>query len=426
MAADGQTQKRVEENKPAEEKKPAPQQKLHVINANEANKRTMKAQRRRRIFAWASFVMCVIIPTALAAIYWFHFASDRYAVETKFAVRSPSSTMPSGDLLSMMTTMSSAGSTSSDSYMLVDFIESRDLIDRLEDKIDLREIYNTDQADFLTRLPDNVTVEELQDYMGRWISIYFDTASQILTLEVQAFDPEGAREVSQAILSVADDLVNEVSEQARFDSMASAEREVARIEEQLQEHRRAMVAFRDERQDVDPEASAGAQIELLGQLEGDLAAARTRMNSLLNYLSDDAPTVRVLRNEIQSLERQIADQRERLGTGGSGNVTANPDSPAADAENGLTLSERLGMYEGLSVDLEFLQQAYITALAAREAARLEADRQQRYIASFVRPSLPEESRYPKRVQNILVFVGFATMLWGIALMIVYVVREHST
>lgn len=426
MSPDAQTQKRTEDQtaeaaKPAEQtpapQKPAPQ-KVHVLNANEANKRSMRAQRRRRIITLISFVLIVIIPTALTTLYYFHFAADRYMVESKFAVRSPSNTVPSGDLLSMVTTMSSAGSTMSDSYMLVDFIESRDLIDRLNDKVDLRAIYQNENADFLTKLGEDATVEELRNYLDRWVSVYFDTASQILTLRVQTFDPKSAQDLSQAIIEVAGDLVNEVSAQARFDSVTNAEREVERIEQQLDEHRQAMVDFRDQRQDVDPEASAGAQIQLLTQLEGDLASARTRLNSLLTYLSEDAPTVRVLKTEIASMERQLQDQRDKFGAGTDSN--GNPS-----ASNGPTISERLGVYEGLSVDMEFLRQAYVTALAAREGARLEADRQQRYLASFVRPSLPEESVYPKRLQNTLVFAAFALMLWGIALMIIYVIREHS-
>jgi capsular polysaccharide transport system permease protein len=382
----------------------------------------MRAQARRRWLTRLSFLFLVVIPTALTALYFFHFAADRYAVEAKFAVRSPSSTVPSGDLLSMMTTMTSAGSTMSDSYMLVDFIESRDLVDQLEDKVDLVEIYHTEQADFLTKLKADPTAEELRKYLNRWVDIYFDTASQILTLRVQTFDPQSAQALSAAILEVASDLVNEVSEQARFDSMASAEREVARIEQQLDEHRQAMVAFRDERQDVDPEASAGAQIELLTQLEGQLSSSRARLNSLLTYLSEDAPTVRVLKTEIESMERQLEEQRQRLGTG-TANTSQGGDLAEGNAE--LSMSERLGIYEGLAVDMEFLRQAYVTALAAREGARLEADKQQRYLASFVKPSLPEQSLYPKRLQTTLVFFCFAVMIWGISLMIIYVVREHA-
>ncbi|WP_138423435.1 hypothetical protein [Maritimibacter alexandrii] len=421
MSPDAQTQKRNEDTKPAPDKKPAPQ-KVHVLNANEAQKRSMRAQARRRWLTRLSFLFLVVIPTALTALYFFHFAADRYAVEAKFAVRSPSSTVPSGDLLSMMTTMTSAGSTMSDSYMLVDFIESRDLVDQLEDKVDLVEIYHTEQADFLTKLKADPTAEELRKYLNRWVDIYFDTASQILTLRVQTFDPESAQALSAAILEVASDLVNEVSEQARFDSMASAEREVARIEQQLDEHRQAMVAFRDERQDVDPEASAGAQIELLTQLEGQLSSSRARLNSLLTYLSEDAPTVRVLKTEIESMERQLEEQRQRLGTG-TANTSQSGDLAEGNAE--LSMSERLGIYEGLAVDMEFLRQAYVTALAAREGARLEADKQQRYLASFVKPSLPEQSLYPKRLQTTLVFFCFAVMIWGISLMIIYVVREHA-
>lgn len=414
MAADAaNTQK-----KDAAEAPKAETQKVHVLNAAENKKRSQRAQARRRRMTYLSFLALVIVPIALAATYFFGYASDRYYVETKFAVRSPSSALPSGDLLTMFTGVSSSGSTTSDSYMIVDFVESRGLVTALEERLDLRAIYDTDQADFLTRLPADSTTEDLADYMQRMVKIHLDTTSQILTLETQAFTPEDTQFVSQSILDVLTQLVNEVSEQARFDSMASAERELARIEAELDAHRAAMAQFRAERQDVDPEASAGAQILLLSQLEGELAAARTRLNSLLDQLNEDAPTVRVMKSEIQSLEEQIAAQREKLGAGQDGTVVTN--------DAGRTMSEQLSIYESLAVDQQFLQQAYISALAAREAARLEADRQQRYIASFVQPALPEASLFPKRGRNTAVFAGFALMFWGIFLMVVYVIREHAT
>jgi capsular polysaccharide transport system permease protein len=153
-------------------------------------------------------------------------------------------------------------------------------------------------------------------------------------------------------------------------------------------------------------------------LEGQLASLRAQLDSLRGFLSEDAPSVRILKSQINAAEQQLADQRQRLG---GGEIVANP---AAGSDN--TLTSRVGTYEDLAVDLQFLQQAYVTALASREAARLEADRAQRYLAAFVKPATPQSATYPKRLQNILIFAGFAVMLWGIGVMIVYIIREHSS
>lgn len=405
---------------PAETPKPASPN-VHVLNAPEVEKRSWRAQRWRRRLTQFSFLLFVLLPVAMVSAYYLAFATDRYAVETKFAIRSPSAAAPT-DLLGIVSGFSTATSTVTDSYMVVDFIESRDLIDQLQERIDLSAIYDRHEADFLMRLDGTSSKEDLVRYFSRMTSIYFDNTSQILTLEVQAFTPEDARLVSATILELVGELVNEVSETARADTMRSAEREVARIEALLREHRRKMTDFRQTEQDLDPSASAEAQTRLLGELEGQLAALDTRMSSLRGFLSEDAPRVRVLSSQIDALQRQVEAQRARLGVSpeSSGSAAAGGANPAN------SITTRIATYEDLAVDLEFLQQAYLAALASREAARMEADRAQRYVAVFVRPSLPQKSVYPKRIQNILIFAAFATMLWGIGMMIVYIIREHSS
>lgn len=405
------------------EKKPVnvPAQNVHVLNSAEVQKRSHTAQRRRRRWTLVSFLFLVLAPMAAVVYYYVAVAADRYAVETKFAIRSVSGSSPT-DFLGIVSTVSTATSTITDSYIVVDFIESRDLIDRLNERLDLVEIYNHPNADILTRLDPEKTVEDVVTYMQRMISVYFDTSSQIITLEVQAFTAEDAESVSAAILDICDALVNEISERARNDAMRNAEKEVARVEAQLDDHRRALNAFRQSQQDIDPAASAGAQIQLLGQLEGQLADSRARLVSLKGFLNEDAPSVRILNSQIVALEQQLETQRNRLGSGDR----PSGSSPSSEGASDETLTARVGTYEDLAVDLQFLQQAYVTALASREAARLEADRAQRYLAAFVKPATPQRSTYPKRVQNILIFASFAVMLWGIGVMIVYVIREHSS
>jgi capsular polysaccharide transport system permease protein len=404
--------------------------KVHVLNSSQVQRHSHSAQKRRRVITAISFVLCVLIPLAVVTFYYLMIAVDRYAVVSKFAIRSPGASAQT-DLMGIMSSVSGGTSTMTDSYMLVDFIESRDLVDRLEARLDLREIYGRHPDDFLMWLDSESSKEDVVEYLSRVISVYLDTSSQILTLEVQAFTPEDAQAVSAAILEISDNLVNEVSERARQDTMRSAEQEVARIEGLLDDHRRALAAFREQQQEINPAASATEQIALMGRLEGQLAAARTRMASLTGFLNENAPSVRILQSEITAMEQELEEQRTRLGTGsgsdpgtgtglrsGAGALTG-----AADPSN--TLTSRIGIYEDLAVDLEFLQQAYFTTLASREAARVEADRMQRYLAAFVKPSLPEKSIYPQRTQNILIFAGFAIMLWAVGVMMVYIIREHS-
>jgi capsular polysaccharide transport system permease protein len=378
-------------------------------------RRRWTAQQWRRFWVYATFLPCVLLPMILAIVYYNSYAADRYAVEMKFAVKSPISG-GTGDFLGLMTGVNSSSSTVTDSYIVVDFIESQDLVQMLEDRIDLRAIYARPADDILMRFDPTLPNEDFTDYLARMITVYFDISSQIITVEVQAFTPEDARAVAELVLKLCGDLVNDISERARLDTVRIAEEAVERAENNLREQRRKLAAFREQEQDIDPGRSVEAQNVLLGRVQGELTDAETRMATLREFLSEDAPSVRYLQSQIDSLRRQLAEQKGKLGVGTEDGML----------NTGETLTARVGAYEELSVDLEFLQNAYVSSLASLETARLEADRQQRYLAAFVLPKLPQKAIYPNRELNVFVVFIFALMVWGLTVLLIYMIREHAT
>ena len=378
--------------------------------AESGGKRRTTLQQWRRRLAIFTFVPFVILPVLLGIAYFGFIASDRYSVEVKFAIRSPTGFSPT-DMIGMVTGASTAGSTILDSYIVSDFVESGELLDQLEKRIGIRAIYDNDAADFLMRFDGSNSREDFLDYFSWMRSVYFDTSSQVITLEVQAFTAEDAQLVAREILLLTEELINRLSEQARLDTVRTAESEVARVEKGLRAKRLAVSAFRERHQDIDPLASVGTKQTIVAALENELAASVSERDALLKRLSPSSPQIRIKNDKINALRAQIIDQRARLGSGTD--------------ETSESLTKRVGAYEELKVDLEFLERAYVSALSSLEAARLEADRQQRYLATFVRPAVPEEAIYPRRALNILLVVIFSVMGWGISVMVVYIVREHA-
>lgn len=382
----------------------------------ELPKRPANTKARPRYWLRASFVLLVIVPIIASAIYFAFIASDRYAVEIKFAVRSPSGESGGPDLSGLMGGMSSGGITTVDSYMVTDFLQSRDLIDKLEERVDLRRMFDRDGIDYFSRFSRDRPKEEFVKYLKWRINPYFDNSSQIITVEVQAFSAEDAQLLASEVLALSGELINEVSERARLDTVRSAEEEVRRNETLLREHRAKMAKFREDGQDVDPTRSVEAQQQLLGRLESELSEKQTELATLLEFLNTEAPRVKFLDSEIAALEKQVERQRARLGAGG--------DPAGAGGDGGETLSQRVSSYEGLAVDLEFLQRAYVSSMTSLEAARLEADRQQRYLAAFVLPSLPEKAIYPYRFLNVVLIAVVAFMAWSITVLFGAIIREH--
>lgn len=369
-------------------------------------------QKRRSLLKWSS-VLVILLPTLLAGLYYGLIASDQYAVEVRFAVRGAQQA-PSSDLLGMFVNTAVSGTTATDSYIVMDFIRSRELIDKLEQDINIRKIYSSEKADFLSRLPPKAPIEDVQDYWKRMIEVGFDTASQIVVFKVRAFSQVEAKALADAIVQHSETLINELSVRARNDAIQFARTEVDNSETRLKSVRGELRQFRDQRQEVDPIKTAEAQLTQNARIEGELAEAKAQLKTLSNFMQQDAPNVAFLKTKIRSLEQQLVQERLKVGKG--------PDGSELDP----TLSRALADFEKMQVELEFAQKAYVTALAAMERARLEALQKQRYLAVFVTPKLPELSEYPKRVTATLTVFGASIVLWAMGVLIFYAIRDHTT
>src|SRR5580765_945968 len=99
-------------------------------------------------------------------------------------------------------------------------------------------------------------------------------------------------------------------------------------------------------------------------------------------MRDDAPSVKVLKVRIGSLEAQRRSLAHEM---------TDPDNSRSN-----TLSRILGSYEQLESDRKFAEAAYQHGLASLDQTRASADRQHVFIASVMAPGLPEEALYPRR------------------------------
>ena len=72
----------------------------------------------------------------------------------------------------------------------------------------------------------------------------------------------------------------------------------------------------------------------------------------------------------------------------------------------------------------FAQKAYESSLESLEAARVEANRQSRYLEAFVRPILPDSPVYPNRPLSVMIVTLCALAAWLISMLIYASVKEH--
>jgi capsular polysaccharide transport system permease protein len=348
-----------------------------------------------------------------ATAYYMTIATDRYAARAGFSIRGVD-TSAGIDGIGAITGLASSGSTTSDSYVVLSYLASRELVEAVDAELDLRGAYSATDVDPLSRLEPDANAEEFVNYWQRRIRTQFDPTSGIIEFEVQSFTPEHAREIADAVLRLTQALVNDLSANARSDALRFAREEVELQEVRIRDVLSAIRDFRASEQSVDPSASAALEIQLIASLESRLIDLNARISALRQTLDEDAPSMNALRRNAEALEAQITERRQAIGN----NVFDDVGMSA--------VTQSLALYEELEVERSLVQQAYASALISLEQARRDADRQQRYLAIHLRPQAAQSAEYPRSLRNLLVLSFALVAAWGIGALITYSVRDHLT
>ena len=365
-----------------------------------------------RLVSFFVLLVALAVPVLLGA-YYGYFATDRYVTKAQFSVRSATQQSGLPDIISSTTGIPSAAGmlgAFQDAFVVREFIHSQELVDRINTELDMTVMFGDEGVDWWSRLKQGATREEMHRYWQHRVSADLDATTGLVTLSVAAFSAEDSLKLSQAILAACQELVNQLSAAARRDALAFAAEEVAKAEQRLREARLAVTKFRNTTGDIFPEATAKAQLELIAQLDFELAKAKAEVAAL--GLSKRAPTQRAAEARIAALEEQIAVERKKL-TGKAAHPGSNDP-----------LSEVLIDYQALEVDRLFAEEFYMGTLTLLEAARQEAIKIQRYLVVFVQPGLAEEPLEPRRGWAILTVIA-CTLAAYIVLGVLYkTVKEH--
>lgn len=365
--------------------------------------------RARHYGLLASFVLLVVIPTAVAAWYLWTRAVDQYSSTVGFSVQREEA-KSAIDFFGGFTQMTGTGSADTD--ILYEFIRGQELVARLDAEMDLRSLYSAPwQRDPVFAFAPGGSIEDLMSYWRRIVRISYDSHSGLIELRVHAFDPETARHLATRIFEESSRMINALSEQARADATRYAALELERAVARLTQARQAMTEFRMRTQIVDPTADIQGQMGLLNTLQQQLAAQLIELDLLREVARANDPRIEQAERRVAVIENRIAAERRKFGIGGEG----------PGGEDYATL---IAEYERLSVEREFAEQAYTAALKAYDAAFAEAQRQSRYLAAYISPTLAERSTYPDRPVLLGLTALFLLLAWSIAALIYYSVRDR--
>lgn len=353
------------------------------------------------------FLLTVVIPTALATLYFGFFASDVYVSQSAFVVRSPEK--PSRGGFGGLLEGAGFSNSSEEVYAAQNYITSRDALRALNAGDRFREAYTQPDISVFDRFnPTGLfgSFEHLYRYFLGKVNVNFDSTSSITSLTVRAFDGRNAYRFNQQLLGLAEQLVNRLNERGRRDLISFAQTEVDEAKADARAAAAALARFRNRSGIVDPEKQAEVQLQMVSKLQDELIATRTQLAELRSYAPAN-PQVAHLRTRMASLQSQIGAELGKI------------------AGNRRSLAGAAAQYQRLTLESEFADKQLAAAMTSLTEAQNEARRKQAYVERIVQPNLPDSATEPHRLRGILATLILGLIAWGIASMLLSGIREHK-
>ena len=354
-----------------------------------------RRRRRRRVMLTIRLAVFVLLPTMLAAIYYYGIATPLYATNSQFVIQQADS--PQAGLGGLFAGTGLA--TNQDAVGVQGYLESVEAMIRLDQDIGFIPHFSDPAIDPLIRLPPDATNDEAHSLYTRMVSIGYDPSEGVVRLEVKAADPMVSAAFSNALIAYAEERVDTTTQRLREDQMAGAMENFADAEAKMVAAQERVLELQIQLGVLDPASESAAVMSQITSFEVQLAERRLELGQFLDNPQPNAARVSGVEGDIARLERLIADLRSQL---------------TEDISGARSLAQISGQLRMAEVDLQTRTLMMQEALQQVEASRIQANRQVRYLSTVVGPIPPDDATHPRAFENtlmaFLVFLGIYLMV----------------
>jgi len=373
--------------------------------------RPQPARRRPHRLRHLSFMACVLLPTAAAAVYEYAIASDQYVSEFRFIVRQqmPETAGPSS-MLSGLAGGNPMLAMVEDSEVVTQYIASHQILSDLHQSISPGLLFSSPHIDWLSRLRPGLPPEKQLPYWRNMVQASFDLSSGVITVKARAFTPQDAQALANAVLAGSAALVNQISNEARQNALTYASQTAASAQGKLAADEGGIAAYRNKYAVLFPEMNAASTSAVGEGLRTKLAEDQATLASLTSLGQTSAsPQVQILRAQIAAMQGEINQLDATLATSGGKKQT---------------LASVLSGYDSLIEEEKLDASLYDADLLELQNARNEAAEKSVYLETFVQPNLPESSIYPIRwlVTAETALAGF--IAWVLLTLVANILRDQ--
>ncbi|WP_407716396.1 capsule biosynthesis protein [Campylobacter lanienae] len=352
-------------------------------------------------FKTVIYIMIVVI------FYYTFIAADRYVSNVSLSVKSTDGSSPIS-LSGIESLVGVASSSTEDIKLLQEYIKSFDMLQKLDEKINLRLLYEKQKIDLFFRIYSSTSKESYLKYYRDRIHILFDDTTGLLNVAVESFSPEDARIISAAILEESERFINEISHNIAREQLRFAQGELESAKQKYKDAKNELLAFQNEYGVFDPQSLAKTKAGFITEIELQISKKETELNTMRSYLNDNAPEIVALKAELRAHKEQLEKEKRKVAS------NASQDK----------LNDVVAQFEALYLNLSFAEDVYKTAITAVETTRIEIGRKAKQVVVIQSPYVPDSAAYPNKMYNIITIFVILTLIFGVVRLVRAIIDEH--
>ncbi|TMV92391.1 capsule biosynthesis protein [Thioclava sp. BHET1] len=356
-----------------------------------------KRRRRKLLLLATRLAFFVFLPTLIAAYYYYAMATPMYATKSAFVIQKAEGMGQSG-LGSLFSGTQLA--TNQDSVTVQSYLQSRDAMLRLDRDVGFKTVFENPDIDPLQRLPKNASDEQAYQLYQKMVQIGYDPSEGIVKMEVVAPTPALSQKFSESLISYAEKQVDQLTSRLRDDQMKGARESYEDAERKVFAAQARVQQLQEKVGILDPVSESSVVMGQVSSLETQLQQKRLELGQLLDNPRPNQARVTGVQGDIKRLQDMVDKTRSQLTS-----TTKNGNESLAAVTGQLQIAQG---------ELQTRQMLMSAAAQQMETARIEANKQVRYLEMGVRPVAPDEPTYPRSFENtllaFLIFSGIYLML----------------
>ncbi|QYK40493.1 MAG: capsule biosynthesis protein [Paracoccaceae bacterium] len=370
----------------------------HAADILKIQKDIARRRKKKSALLLARLLFFVGLPTFICGWYFYIVATPLYATKSEFVIQqSNNPAAAAGGLGGLL--QGSPFATQQDSIAVQGYLQSREAMQRLDADHGFRAHFSQPTLDPIVRLEPDASSEKTYKTYQNNIQISYDPTEGIIKMEVIAADPETSAEFSRALIRYAEGQVDQLTQRLREDQMQGARQSYEDAEAKMLDAQRRVVELQEQYKVLSSEVEVSLITQQIGQLETLLTQDRLSLQQMQANANPNTSRMDPLIRRIATLESEIAALRAKL---------------TEDSADGLSIAKVQGELLVAQADVQTRQMLLAQSLSAMEAARVEANRQVRYLSLSVSPVPPDEATYPRAFENtmvaMLIFAGIYLMV----------------